>query len=143
MKFMLFLGSMCLTICVGLHTESARSSPVPRVRDLGADVHGLFAEKCAGCHNSELGKPEGRFGYVLDLQKVAANPELVIPSKPLQSELYLLIQEGEMPPKDSPFGILTPAQKELVRNWISAGAPPPVGTRKVRPRKMDHKEVHH
>jgi mono/diheme cytochrome c family protein len=142
MKFLLFLGSMCLTIGVGLHTESARSSPIPRVRDLGADVHSLFAEKCAGCHNSALGKPEGRFGYVLDLQKVAANPELVIPSKPLQSELYLLIQEGEMPPKDSPFGKLTSAQKELVRSWIGAGAPPPLGIRKSRQQKVDSKEIH-
>lgn len=141
MKFLLFLGSMCLTICVGLHTESARSSPIPRVRDLGASVYSLFAEKCAGCHNADLGKPEGRFGYVLDLQKVAANPELVIPSKPLQSELYLLIQEGEMPPKDSSFGKLTTAQKELVRNWIGAGAPPPLGTHRGRQRNVGEKDA--
>jgi mono/diheme cytochrome c family protein len=142
MKFFLFLAAMCFAMCVGFHTELAQSSPNPRVRDLGNDVRNLFGTKCAGCHNAEIGKPEGRFGYVLNLQKVAANPELVIPSKPSESELWLLIQEGEMPPADSPFGKLDAAQKELVRDWIAAGAPQPLSTRKLRQQTLIPKANH-
>jgi mono/diheme cytochrome c family protein len=132
MKFLLFLAAMSFAICMGFHAELAQSSPNPRVRDPGNEVRSLFEAKCAGCHNAETGKPEGRFGYVLNLQKVAANPELIIPSKPSESELWLLIRDGEMPPADSPFGKLDAAQKELVRNWIAAGAPQPLSTRKPR-----------
>ena len=33
----------------------------------------------AGCHGPDLAKPKGRFGYVLDLRRIASNPEMVIP----------------------------------------------------------------
>jgi len=92
-------------------------------RDIGAEVRGIFAAKCAGCHGSDLAKPKGRFGYVLDLRKVAGNPEIVIPSQPDESELWVLVNRGEMPPPDSPHGPLTTAEKEIVRAWITAGAP--------------------
>ncbi|WP_020470461.1 c-type cytochrome domain-containing protein [Zavarzinella formosa] len=92
-------------------------------RDLGAEVRSLFAVKCAGCHGPDLAKPKGRFGDVLDLRKMAANPEMVIPYQPDQSELWALVYHNEMPPADSPQGELTTSQKEVVRSWIAAGAP--------------------
>jgi mono/diheme cytochrome c family protein/uncharacterized membrane protein len=93
------------------------------VQDLGGEVRGIFATKCAGCHGPDLAKPKGRFGYVLDLRKVAANPEMVIPHRPDESELWVLVSRDEMPPADSPQGSLTPAEKEIVRAWIADGAP--------------------
>ena len=95
--------------------------------DLGTEVRTVFAAKCAGCHGPDLAKPRGRFGYVLDLRRVAANPEMVIPSRLAESELWSLVARDEMPPSDSPEGPLTPAQKEAIRAWIEAGAPEPAG----------------
>jgi uncharacterized membrane protein len=92
-------------------------------RDLGAEVRDLFAAKCAVCHGPALAKPKGRFGYVTDLRRVAGNPELVVPSRPDESELWELVRRDEMPPADSPTGPLTADQKEAVRTWIAAGAP--------------------
>jgi hypothetical protein len=48
---------------------------------------------------------------------------LVIPSKPDESELWVLVSKDEMPPADSPTGPLSPAEKVTVRDWIAAGAP--------------------
>jgi uncharacterized membrane protein len=93
------------------------------VRDIGGEVRGVFATKCAGCHGPDLAKPKGRFGYVLDLRRVAENPEMVIPGRPTESELWVLVQRDEMPPTESPHGALTPEQKEVIRAWIAAGAP--------------------
>jgi hypothetical protein len=95
----------------------------PPGRDLGAEVRGVFAAKCTACHGPDLPKPKGRFGYVLDLQRVAGNPEMVIPGRPDESELWMLVLHGDMPPADSPRGPLTAAEKEVVRAWIAAGAP--------------------
>jgi uncharacterized membrane protein/mono/diheme cytochrome c family protein len=89
----------------------------------GDEVRGIFAIKCAGCHGPDLTKPKGRFGYVLDLRRIAENPEMVIPQRPDESELWVLIQRDEMPPSDSPHGSLTQQQKEVIRAWIAAGAP--------------------
>ena len=48
---------------------------------------------------------------------------MVVPFAPKESELWELVSRGEMPPADSPTGALTSEQKELIRNWIAAGAP--------------------
>ena len=92
-------------------------------RDIGAETRAVFAAKCAACHGPDLAKPKGRFGYVFDLQRVAKNPEMVIPGQPSESELWILVQQNEMPPADSPRGPLTAEQKETIREWIAAGAP--------------------
>jgi uncharacterized membrane protein len=68
--------------------------------------------------------PKGRFGYVLDLARVASNREMVVPFSPSESELWELVRRGEMPPADAPTSALTARQKEAVRAWIAAGAPP-------------------
>jgi hypothetical protein len=92
-------------------------------RDLARQVRTLFAAKCASCHGPDLPKPKGRFGYVLDLPRVADNPEMVIRGSPDESELWVLVRNDEMPPSDSPSGPLTSKQKAVIREWIAHGAP--------------------
>jgi uncharacterized membrane protein/mono/diheme cytochrome c family protein len=92
-------------------------------RDIGREVLGVFAAKCAACHGPELPKPMGRFGYVLDLKRLAGDMEKVIPPNPDESELWGLVERNEMPPADSPRGALTKEQKDTIRQWIAAGAP--------------------
>lgn len=109
---------VCLVAACGpIHAAS------PPGRDLGTEVRDLFAAKCAACHGTELAKPKGRFGYVTDLRRVAANPEMVVPGRPDESELWELVRRDEMPPADSRTGPLTAEQKDVVRAWIAAGAP--------------------
>jgi mono/diheme cytochrome c family protein len=123
MKRWWLVGSLSLAVFAGLRSGVARADPSPPVRDIGREARAVFAAKCAGCHGPQLAKPKGRFGYVLDLRRVAENPEMVIPQRPAESELWALVQRDEMPPPDSPRGPLTSAQKEIIRDWIAAGAP--------------------
>jgi hypothetical protein len=69
-------------------------------------------------------QPRGRFGYALDPERMASNPEMVIPFKPDESELCNLVQRDEMPPEGSPRGRPSASEKEIIRAWITAGAPP-------------------
>jgi mono/diheme cytochrome c family protein len=96
---------------------------VEKDRNFAADTLAIFSAKCAGCHGPNVSKPKGRFGYVLDLARVRANREIVVPFSPDESELFELVRRGEMPPTDAPNGALTVEQKETIRSWIAAGAP--------------------
>jgi hypothetical protein len=92
-------------------------------RDLAAEVRAVFSGKCARCHGPGLPRPRAGFGHVLDLRRLGAEPDKVVPGKPDESGLWQQVHSGEMPPPDSPSGPLTAQQKEVIRAWIAAGAP--------------------
>src|ERR1700733_9478548 len=98
--------------------------------DPGADVLQVFHAKCAMCHGADLKKPQGQppFGFVLDLKRLAADKDKVIPGDPDNSNLWKLVASGNMPQRgqsNSPIP-LTQAQKQVVKTWITAGCPEPV-----------------
>jgi mono/diheme cytochrome c family protein/uncharacterized membrane protein len=96
--------------------------------DRGAEARAVFQAKCVQCHGPKVRKPKGDFGYILDLKRLAANPEIVVPGKPEESQLWELVRDGEMPAEGARAGPLTKAQKETIRAWIEAGAPAPAPT---------------
>ncbi|MBK9383647.1 MAG: hypothetical protein IPN34_02315 [Planctomycetes bacterium] len=88
-------------------------------------VRALFEQRCNDCHGAQLRKPKGKFGYVLDLARVAANPEYLVAGKPDESEIFLTCESGEMPPEDEreKYPQLTPAELAVISQWIALGAP--------------------
>lgn len=87
-----------------------------------ADVTEVFLQRCSECHGSENARPKGDFGYVMDLARLAADKELIVPGSPEKSELFIMIDEGDMPPAKSKFAPMPDAQKQVVSDWIKAGA---------------------
>ncbi len=110
-------GPLALLLCAV--AAPAQEPPA----DLPAHVRAVFAAKCSQCHGPDLPKPKGKFGYVTDLQRLAGNPELVVPSKPEESHLWELVEEGKMPPRSAKAGPLSAAEKALIHDWIATGAP--------------------
>ncbi len=104
---------------------TARAEDAALGRALAGEVRTIFRATCVECHGADLASPEGEFGYVLDLPRVAANPELLVPGEPLKSEVYLLVRDEEMPGEDSDHGPLSLIQKETIRRWIELGAHAP------------------
>ncbi len=88
-----------------------------------ASVREIFEAKCLDCHGPELPRPKGKFGYVLDLPRMANNPDYVKRGDAENSELYLMVRDDEMPGADANVPPLTDAEKETVRRWIDLGAP--------------------
>lgn len=86
-------------------------------------VFELFEAKCNDCHGAQLAKPKGKFGYTMDLKRIAANEDYVVAGDPEKSELFRLVNEDEMPGKDSEHGVATAAEKLALRQWIQIGAP--------------------
>ena len=90
---------------------------------LATEVYGIFKAKCADCHGSHLPKPKGKFGYVLDLERVGKNPKYIAPANIEDSELYQMVVHNEMPGEDADVPPLTPAELKTVAAWINAGCP--------------------
>ncbi len=98
---------------------------------LAKQVHDIFEAKCIDCHGPELPRPKGKFGYVLDLKRVAANPDYVVPGKPDKSDLYNMVSDDEMPGEDANVPPLTSQEKAAVKHWIEIGAPCDTGAAKT------------
>ncbi len=97
--------------------------------DYTKDIAPLWKRSCVACHNSK--KAEG--GLNLEsaalLLKGSDSGQSVISGKSAESELLKRIvatDDSAMPPKDNSAGAkpLTPAEVELVKQWIDAGAMP-------------------
>jgi hypothetical protein len=115
-----------LVLGPSLLAPAARGTAPPEERrDPASEVRAIFEKKCTQCHGAHLPKPKGKFGYVLDLKRLAGNPKLVVPFKPEESQLWELVSDGDMPPKKARAGPLTQKEKETIRAWIAAGARPP------------------
>jgi mono/diheme cytochrome c family protein len=113
---------VCVWGVIPAHAQAAGRDEGAARSDLPSRVRSVFASKCVECHGAALRKPKGRFGFVLDLGRVAADPRLVVPFKPDNSTLWTLIRNDEMPPPKAPTGPLTPSEKELIHDWIASGA---------------------
>ncbi len=119
------IGSRLSSLCVlgFLSFSPAFAAAAPEQRNLAAEVKAVFQAKCAECHGPQVRKPKGKFGYILDLEKLAADPDKVVPGKPEDSQLWQLVQDEEMPPEEAKAGPLTKEQKQIIHDWIAAGAP--------------------
>jgi mono/diheme cytochrome c family protein len=87
---------------------------------LATRARAILKSNCARCHGQD-GVAKGKFGYVLDRDKLVARNK-VVPGSPAESELYQRVASGEMPP---PGKTPRPGKDEvaLLKRWIEAGAP--------------------
>jgi uncharacterized membrane protein len=127
---LLFL--LTLTVTLRADVLPASKDILPASKDekllIAQRVRDIFEAKCVDCHGPELPRPKGKFGHVLDLQRMADNPDYVLRGDPENSELYIMVRDDEMPGEDAPVPALTPEEKEIVKRWIDIGAPGDLGS---------------
>lgn len=83
-----------------------------------ADVRAILESRCYSCHG-DGGAAEGGVNYILSHQRLIKTGH-IIPGEPNKSILYRQIVLDDMPKDDEP---LSDAEKKLIKDWISAGAP--------------------
>lgn len=101
------------------------ASPRPGFADepepLASQAKAILQAHCAKCHGG--GKAaKGGFGFLLDRDQLVSR-ELVVAGKANQSELFLRIDSGKMPPDVAGVTRPSAAEKQLLMRWIDAGAP--------------------
>src|SRR3954470_7728369 len=96
--------------------------------DFKRDVAPIFAKYCSGCHNDNDFEGNLSLESFAKLQKGGEKGAVVVPNR---SDASLMIRmltgevEPSMPPKDNPRP--TPAEIDMLRAWIDAGAKGPNG----------------
>jgi uncharacterized membrane protein/mono/diheme cytochrome c family protein len=120
------IAARVLALVLILSTRGAWGADYPPPA-LATQVHAIFQAKCVECHGPDLARPKGKFGYVLDLARVAANPKMITPRNPSKSDLYQMVWDNEMPDPKGSSPPLTDEEKALVKAWIEVGAPAPSG----------------
>jgi uncharacterized membrane protein len=90
---------------------------------LAGEVFRIFEAKCADCHGTHLPKPKGKFGYVLDLKRLAGNSDYIVRGEPGKSELFQMVKNDEMPGDDADVPPLTAEEKKTLEAWVLIGAP--------------------
>src|SRR5262249_37890097 len=89
-KFEISMSSKVLIICAWIFgtctcwPSLAQADTADKAANLGSEVRGIFSAKCSQCHGPNLVKPKGKFGYVQDLERMAANPKILVPFKPAE-----------------------------------------------------------
>src|SRR5438477_8939852 len=89
--------------------------------EFNRDVRPIVTENCFKCHGPDKNQRKAKLR--LDVREIAVEREAIVPGKPEQSKLIEHIFSADpdelMPPPKSNKS-LTPAQKELLKQWIAS-----------------------
>lgn len=98
----------------------AALEPLGRFVSFSRNVAPILAQRCVACHNTR--SPGGRLNLdsFAALLKGGESGEAVSAHKSADSLLVSMIEDGSMPKDADP---LTPAEIEIVKQWIDVGAP--------------------
>lgn len=102
------------------HVPLASELSDAQKRALQDSVHSIFELNCHGCHGQD-GSSEGGMNYVLDFRRLVATDK-IIAGNAQESDLFVRIQNGSMPPEGSEP---RPTNRDIeqIRRWIQIGAP--------------------
>ncbi|WP_197525533.1 DUF1553 domain-containing protein [Pseudobythopirellula maris] len=111
--------------------DHAAADPVTQPGDLAARARALLSDRCFTCHGPDSASREADLR--LDLEGFYSQPSMmdedrpiVTPGDPVASELVVRVLSDDeyevMPPADSNLS-LTADEKQLLRDWVAAGAP--------------------
>ena len=94
-----------------------------------AAVARLLEQRCSACHSEGSDRPKAsrKWATAADLAATARNLDLIVPGDPDESELFLQVDFGDMPPEDAESAPLDESEKALLAAWITNGAVVPEG----------------
>ena len=116
-------------VLLGVVTLASAATAADATIRYNRDVRPILADNCFACHGPD--NNHRKAGLRLDtkegmLEKTPKHAAAIVPGKLAESEFWLRITttnlDDKMPPEDS-HKTLKPAQVEVLRKWILAGAP--------------------
>jgi hypothetical protein len=118
----------CATVLSAQHDGVAVPSAPPASIDFARDVRPILAQHCYNCHGPDDGKRKADLRLDRKAEAFAARDAgaAFVAGQPEQSDAFVRVTtddpELRMPPPDAGDG-LKPAEIEVLRRWLAAGAP--------------------
>jgi mono/diheme cytochrome c family protein len=103
-------------------TFCARADQTQELR-YDRDIRPILSDNCFRCHGPEAKSRKAKLR--LDVREVALEKEAFVPGKPDESEMIrrlMTANEDDHMPPPAMHKTVTPAQIDLLRRWIAAGA---------------------
>ena len=108
------------------------ASPTERIDDeaLLAGAIDVISRRCAPCHAPDSGDEKAlkNWNCADDLVATLAMEHMIEPGDAEGSDLFLTVDDGDMPPQDWNGGACTAEEVAALRAWIEGGAPVSVAT---------------
>jgi hypothetical protein len=116
MRHLFLAFTLLVSGALGQAAEQARANFNQAIRP-------ILSDNCFACHGPDQNKRKGKLR--LDVREDAIAKKAIVPGKPDESELIARISSRDpdelMPPAET-HKVLSGEQKELLREWIAAGA---------------------
>ncbi len=115
-------------IAIWMESACSGAEPPSKQIDFTRDIRPILAENCFHCHgtDSDSRQADLRLDVWQKEGTVHGAEDVIVPGNPSEGELFSRITSADddlkMPPPDSGKK-LSPEQIDLLRNWISSGAP--------------------
>jgi hypothetical protein len=106
-----------------LSTIASTSGAATNQIQFNRDIRPILSENCFACHGHDKNQRKAKLR--LDVRDVALEKEAIVPGKPEASKLVEHIfstDADEIMPPPKTHKTLTAAQKEMLKQWIVAGA---------------------
>ena len=121
-RFLTLLGWLCAVVVESSPLAAASDAP-----DFTREVRPLLSRHCFKCHGPDDATRKG--GLRLDLRESAMHPAksgaiALVPGRVEDSELVKRIlspDEDEVMPPPSTKGVLTDAEKDILKRWVAGG----------------------
>jgi hypothetical protein len=121
LSHLLRVARVCASV-VALTSSYARGTAA-ELPTFNRDIRPLLSDRCFACHGPDGNRREAELR--LDTQD-GAHAAVIVPGDAQNSEMWLRITSDDpdtmMPPGDSKKPAISPAERELIRRWIDAGA---------------------
>ncbi len=115
---LLIVSFLVVTVVAVLKISSINAAPETQI-SYTRDVQPVLESRCASCHFGEFTSAELHMDAYESLMAGSENGPVIEPGDPKKSLLVQKISSGEMP-KRGPK--LTPAQVQIIVDWIDQGA---------------------
>ncbi len=114
------LAGPSLPVCTAQDPADAKPARMAKTPVFETDIQPLLRARCFRCHGDQARKADLDLRTSAGILKGGESGPVVVPGKASESRLYEMVHQGKMPlgKKDK----LAPAEVEMIRRWIEAGA---------------------
>lgn len=128
LKFLPILLLSCMPLQAMGQAENETKSEARSDWGLAESTRQMLVQRCGDCHNPDSDNRKARRALSDIADLATLREDFVVPGTPIDSDLYFMIEDGDMPPAKSDVAPPSKQEMALLHAWIAGGAELPSST---------------